>query len=357
MTDPIEFARAGVLEPRGLMPGDDPAFLAVGVLVSIDTDSNRVVVAVNGSSGTRMPFIDGVYTIGKTVYVMRNPFDGGRSVMCLGPTRSAPMRVVGKITAVDASNNRATVTVVGSSFVLPYIPLTTFAVDDEVFVLREPQFGGQPTLILGPCTVPQAPPAPEPPPPAPEPDPEDDEPTPPPPPPPPPEFETVSTTILPSYSGTYRVDRGAWDRWNTGRYGGRSTLYQGTSTPWSSEGPFKGLACYGNQVRNLGATSIGSIQVRLRGAALSLASYPSITVQGSPHGSRPGGSPSSSGDTATGSPGKSGAVWVSLPASVRSAFLSGSVKGLVLTGSGYNAVRGTSAADGMALKITYTRPA
>jgi len=346
VTDPIEFARAGVLDPRGLMPGDDPAFLAVGVLVSIDTAQNRVVVAVNGSSGTRMSFIDGVYTVGQTVYVMRNPFDGGRSVMCLGPTRSAPMSVVGKITAVDAGNNRATVTVVGGSFVLPYIPLTTFAVGNEVYVLREPQFGGQPTLILGPCNVPPPPPAPA-----------LDDPAPVPPPSPPAEFETVSTTILPSSTGTYRDDRGAWDRWNTTRYGGRSTLYQGASPPWSSEGPFIGLACYGNQVKNLGATSIGSIEVLLRGAGLSLASYPSITVKGSPHGSRPAGSPSSSGDTATGSPGKSSAVWVSLPSTVRSAFLSGSVKGLVLTGLGYNAVRGTSAADGMALKITYTCPA
>lgn len=167
-----------------------------------------------------------------------------------------------------------------------------------------------------------------------------------------PPTETVTVTIRPTWSGTYRHNRSAWDRWNVDRYGGRSTLYQGSA---HGSGSLTGLAVYGTRVRDLGAISITRIEVTLRGAGLVEGSYPSITVQGSPHGSKPSGAPSSSGDTASGSPGKSGTAKVALPSSVREAFRTGDVRGLALVGSGYGAVRGTSAADGMALRITYTR--
>lgn len=348
MTQPIEFARAGVLDAQGIPPEDDTAFIAVGILVEIDAVQNRVVVAVNGGAGTRMPFIDGIYDVGHTVYVMRNPFEGGRAVLCLGPTRSAPAYVVGEIGFDDSPASRAVVAIDGATYMLPYIPLTTFTVPSKVYVLREPQLGGWPTLILGPCTVPP-PPAEEAviPPPLP----------PPPPPPPPTEFETATATILPTYTGTFRFDEYAWDRWQFASPAARSTLFQTTNGgPLPSQGLLTGLACYGNQVTNLGATSIESIKVRLRGAGLDLDTYPPITVQGSPHGERPGGEPLSSGDTASGSTGKAGSLWLELPNSFHSDFLSGAVKGLALVGPGKNAVLGTSAGDGMALRITYTRP-
>lgn len=166
-----------------------------------------------------------------------------------------------------------------------------------------------------------------------------------------PKYETVKTTIKPSDSGTYR-DAGGWNRWNGSKYGGFPTLYQGSAF---GSGPLRGWAGYGNKIKNLDAVEITKIVVKLRGAGLALASYPSITVQGSPHGSRPGGKPSVTGDTASGKPGKSGVKDVTLPASTYEAWRKGDIAGLCTVGGGYNAVRGTSAADGMVLEVTYRK--
>lgn len=328
------------LAPRTIARESDPSTLTVGVLLSIDVATNRALVSVSGSEGAALPFVDGIYKVGQTVYVLRDAFSG-RSVLCLGPTKSDTVRPVGRVTAVDAGANTATVSIGTASFTLPYIPGPTYVVDQDVYVLREPRLGGQPTLILGPCSVAPAGSTDD-----------DDAPSTP---PPVGTTTTATKTITPAWSGTWSVYRGAWDRWNTERFGGRSTLYQGDPA-FSVHGPFKGLAVYGDQIVNLNATAITKLEVRLRGAGLDLASYPSVTVQGSPHGTKPAGSPSSSGPTASGSPGRSGAVWVALPADIRAGFLAGSMKGLALVGSGYNAVRGTSSGDGMALRVTYTRP-
>lgn len=165
---------------------------------------------------------------------------------------------------------------------------------------------------------------------------------------PPPTTETVKTTIKPKWSGTWRTDRAAWDRWNTDRYGGRSTMYQGSAY---GSGNLEGLAVYGTQLRDLGADSIDAITVSLVSAGLSGTGGPTVTLQGSPQGSKPGGAPSSSGATVSGTPTEK----VSLPSSIREAFRTGDVRGLALVGSNYQAVRGTSAAAGMVLTVTYTR--
>src|SRR5699024_5471217 len=133
--------------------------------------------------------------------------------------------------------------------------------------------GGTPQIIMGPNANPVAPPDPEP-----------DVPIPTPPPPPP---ETVErkATINPQWSGSYRTIRAAWDRWNVDRYGGRSTLYQGSG---SGSGTMKGLACYGNQITNLKAISIEKMVLIVKGAGLASSGASStITLQGSPHGSKP----------------------------------------------------------------------
>ena len=155
----------------------------------------------------------------------------------------------------------------------------------------------------------------------------------------------TTISIAAQWSGSYRAGSG-WDRWNTGRYGGRSTLYQGNGF---GSGPMVGLATYGDQIVNLGAISIDRIQVMLRGVGLSGASGPA-TVQGSSHASQPGGSPSSSGSTV------SGDGWVDLDSSMRAGFLSGAFKGLCTVGGNYWAVAGAGNGDGMQLAITYTRP-
>jgi hypothetical protein len=168
---------------------------------------------------------------------------------------------------------------------------------------------------------------------------------------PPPATESVTVTIKPKWSGTWRNSRNAWDRWNVDRYGGRSTLYQGDGY---GSGPLTGLAVYGTQVRDLGAISIESITVTLIGADLASGGV-TITVQGSSNGTQPSGAPSSSGATASGTPGRAGTDKVALPSSVREDFRTGAVRGLATVGSAYGAVRGTSAAAGMALAVKYTR--
>lgn len=169
-----------------------------------------------------------------------------------------------------------------------------------------------------------------------------------------PKTKTEKTVIKPSWSGTYR-NQGGWDRWNTGRYGGRSTLYQGNNY---GSGPVKGLAVYGNRVQNLGAVEIISIKVLVRRAPTGGSGNVSVVVQGSPHGSKPGGSPSSSGATASaGVDYDKSTSKITLPASMREAFRTGDIKGLALVGSAYAGVYGTSRADGMALEIEYKRRA
>jgi hypothetical protein len=163
----------------------------------------------------------------------------------------------------------------------------------------------------------------------------------------PPTTVQVTQTIGPQWSGSYRHNRSAWDRWNGSSYGGYSTLYQGDGF---GSGPMTGLATYGDQLVNLGAVSIDKVSVMLRSVGLSGASGPA-TVQGSGHAGQPAGAPGSSGDTATGD------GWVDLPTSIRNGFASGVFKGLALVGGNYWAVAGAGNGDGMVLSVTYTRPA
>jgi hypothetical protein len=242
----------------------------------------------------------------------------------LGSTSGAPrLSATAQLLAVDSATNRVQVSIDGGYPV--WLPMLGSAYEGvtTVGVL----LGEQP-LVLGSMGAQSEPP----PPPAPAPDPG----TP----------QTVSDTavIRPSWSGTYREIRGAWDRWNTDRYGGRSTLWQGDAF---GSGPLTGLATYGSQITNLRALSISAIKVTIVHAY----GDGSVTVQGSPHASKPSGSPSSSGSTA------SGTSTISLPSDVREAFRTGSVKGLALVGGSYQGVRGTSHPSGMALSITYMRAA
>lgn len=326
----------------GPAPGSDTSLISIGILVDLDRAANKAMVAVNGGSGSWMAMVPGYYLIGGTVFVQRNPFKGGRSELCLGPVTGGDPLVLGRLTAINTSQVRGTVTIDGVSYVLPYIP-STYTAPSDVWVMLSPKGGGTPQIIMGPNSNP-------PPPPEPDPDPEVPIPTPPPPPP-----STISrkATITPSWSGSYRSNRSAWDRWNAtnNTYGGRSTLYQGNAY---GSGAMKGLATYGNQIANLKALSIEKMVLIIKGAGLSLGSYPAMTFQGSPHGSKPSGAPSSSGATVSGSPGKSGTVRIELPAAMREAFRTGGVKGLCTAGTGYNAVRGTGTAGAMSLEIEYT---
>lgn len=259
-------------------------------------------------------------------------FEDAREAAALpgGPRPGALSRVcdVAQLVAVDGDTQRATVSLRGSeAFDLPYLP-GVYTGYTTCLVLCDPLDGGRAVYVLGPVGV------------------QVDPPTPPAPPPPPSSGGTVSATavILPIWSGTWRATRGAWDRWNTDRHGGRSTLYQGNAY---GSGPVTGLAVYGDQVVGLGATAITDMQV-----AVTIATGSGTPViQASGAGTPPSGAPGFGGDTV------SGIGWVPLSAAMRTAFLAGAAKGLGLVGGDYLAVYGTGRADGMALRVTYERPA
>ncbi|NCT90260.1 hypothetical protein GXB85_04735 [Cellulomonas sp. APG4] len=234
--------------------------------------------------------------------------------------------VVARLISIDDDANRAIVSINGSQPVgLPFHP-NAYEGITTVYVQLDPLRTGAGQVVTGPCYEVELP----------------DE-IAPVPPPPPTTVKVGPVTILPTWSGTWRSSRGAWDRWNAGRYGGRSDLYQGDAY---GSGPLKGLATYGNQIVGLGAEAILSMtlsSVRSNGSG-------TPAFQGSPHGSRPAGSPASSGGIAT------GLVAVDLVASgIAEDLRTGAAKGICTVGSGYGAVRGTSHPTGMAITLTYTR--
>lgn len=248
------------------------------------------------------------------------------------PGSSTEIHKIGQLLSIDSVAQRASVSVGGSQPLwLPYLP-GVYTGYTTCLVLCNPLQGGRAVFVLGPVGVQVAIPG----------DPTSD--PPPPPPPPPPATVTASATILPIWSGTWSTKWGKWGAWtNGGRYGGSSSLYQGDAY---GSGTLKGLAVYGDQIVNLGAISILSASVTMNPSTGS----GTPTVQGSPSGTpAPGGPPSSSGATNAGT----GAV--PLDGTICEGLRTGSVKGLALVGGGYVAVYGTSAADGMVLRITYTR--
>lgn len=239
--------------------------------------------------------------------------------------------IVAALLSIDTTANRAVVSIDGSEAVsLPFVP-GNYSNITTVFVVRDNAGSGSGDLVVGPCyqmETPLAPP-PEPPPAA----------------TPEPQPVTDTALIRPVWSGTYRSGGPVpgWDQWNVGRYGGRSTLYQGNAY---GSGPLTGLAVYGSQVQNLGALSIQRIVVSTPLATGS----GDVELQGSPHGSKPSGSPARSGPTS------SGRTAVELDAATCEEMRTGSVKGLASVGASYRGTRGTSHPSGMALQVTYTRP-
>lgn len=244
---------------------------------------------------------------------------------------------IGVLLSIDTVKNRAKVSVNdGAGSWVPVVPAVYDGVR-TVHVLLDPMQGGRAQLVLGPCEEPSASP----------------DPLPQPPPDPPPDVVSRTVTIRPTWSGSWRVSRAAWDQWNTDQYGGRSDLYQGDAF---GSGTLKGLATYGNQITNLGATAITSAVLTVVRQGWNSGSSGNVTVQGSPHGSRPVGAPTSSGDTVSKSLAVGQRGVIALTSSMRESLRIGGYRGLCLVGTFPMGVRGTSLADGMALRITYTRP-
>lgn len=313
-------------------------------VLSIDDAAARITVAIDDTEVTLRRTV-GVYRAGDTVAVWRDPGRTGAGQFIagvLGP--NAPVWSPGTVTSINTGTNRLTVTLdalEGASVTVPH-GAGTYTVGARVIVLLD-FHSGMGHVVL--TTLGNPPPPPPPPPP-------------PTPPPPKPTERTYTAVIRPTWSGTYRVNRAAWDRWNTGTYGGRSDLYQDGS---SSSGDLIGLATYGAQIVALGATAITAVTVALvsNGSGLSGSAW-TATVQGSASASQPAGAPAFTGATASGSVAGYGGVGkttsVALGATMRDGLRTGAIRSLGLVGSGYGGVYGTGRADGMALAVTYSKP-
>lgn len=238
--------------------------------------------------------------------------------------------VVARLVSVNEATNRATVSINGSQPVaLPYQAGFDYTGITTVFVQLDPLRTGAGQMVTGPCGVVDEPDevAPLPPPPS--------------------STVTVSTTILPVFTGTWSAKWSAWGKWQPSRYGGPSTLYQDAKY---GSGELTGFAGYGAQILGLGATSIVSMQLR---SLVATSDTGTPVFQGSPSGTRTSSVPSTIGSgTASGT----GLVDL-VPSGIAEAMRVGVIRGLVLVGSDYLGVRGTSHPSGMALAVTYTKPA
>jgi hypothetical protein len=245
---------------------------------------------------------------------------------------------VGFLHEISADGKRALVSVRDSQPIsLPCAPSTYTGVS-TVHVLVDPATG-RPLHVLAPGEFVAEGDAPQPPPP---PEPEQA-----------PARKVTGKVIKPTWTGTYRVNRAAWDRWNTSSYGGRSDLWQGSS---ASSGQLYGLAVYGDQVRNLNAVSIDRIRVTLvNNGGGHYFTNPAYTLRGTPAGTKPAGAPSFTSGTAT-SPRttRHGTTSVDLPDAMRDEFRTGTLRGLGVIGTDYAGLRGTGHAAGMALVVDYT---
>lgn len=320
--------------PEGVPRGADRGALSVGTLVGLDAERSLVQVSVGGSDAVWVPAMPAIYPAGARVRLLRSPLDGGRLTLCLGPLSPADLIVAGEVTAVNSSVGTLTVNTLDASHTLPY-NAGTYAVGTKVHVLRDPQKFGAPVHVLGPQgNYNGANPG----------NPGDGSGN-------PGQVVNRQAVILPQWSGSWRAAYSRWDSWNTDRYGGRSTLWQGNAY---GSGPMTGLAVYGDQIVNLGAVAITRIQVAVYRADSSVSSGKAAVLQPSPHGAPPGGAPAVGGATAGSPPLTPGqGAQVDLPSSVFEGFRVGAHKGIATVGGDYGGFSGTSRADGMALTIQY----
>lgn len=145
--------------------------------------------------------------------------------------------------------------------------------------------------------------------------------------------EQFTTIVQPVDSGTYRVDRAAWARWNVDRYNdGDRTVYQGDAY---GSGTLIGWAGFGDRIKDLGAEEITRAVLKVRRNVWGIYGVKAaLAVRGSSAGTQPAGAPPQSGDTVS-TPAVSIDQWTSvvLTASMREGLRTGSIKGLTAVGS------------------------
>lgn len=321
-------------DPEGVAPGSDKGALVTGTLLGLDVDAKEAQVSVGDSLGVWVPALPAIYTQGAAVRCLRSPLDGGRVTACLGPLTEGDLIVAGVVDVIDSGSGELTVTALGEQYVLPYNP-GTYVVGTPVHVMRDPQRFGAPVFVQGPQgnfagAIPSTPgggvsnPG---------------------------QTTTRQAVIVPQWSGSWRSGFSRWDTWNTDRYGGRPTLWQGNGF---GSTPMTGLATYGDQFANLNAVSFSRMRVNVYRGDTSSSSAKTPVLQPSPHGSKPAGAPTVSGATATGAALTPGALAViDLPSGVFEAFRTGASKGLATVGTDYAGFLGTSRADGFAVTVDY----
>ena len=329
MIDLSELALRGKLAratTQGPGPTDDASVVTTGVVYEVNDADGTVRVGVRGGA-VWLPAVAGRYHADSLARILIDP-TAGRPVLVIGPVRP---RKPAEIAGVKAtSGGTVTITLRDQDYVIP-APIGTYTVGQSAWVLLD-DWGG-PVIAIGPSTTPApgyVPPAG----------------------PGTGGTVTATATIGPQVSGTWSVRYNRWDTYNTNRYGGASDIYQGSG--FNNFGILRGFAGYGDQIANLGALSIEEIILAARKTSDGLTA--ALTVQGSPHGGRPGGAPASSGDTTSSAPIGSGANGaLAFTAAMREAFRTGAAKGLVAVGGQYGGFGGTATPGSFVLTVRYTK--
>lgn len=331
MSDDFDLDLIGLLGravPQGPDQGDDTALTATGIVREVDAPKRRVRVGLRAGEAW-LPAVAGRYKIGATCAVLLDP-TASRPVRILGPIEPRDPILLGTVTAGPTGGN-LTVNVEGTSYVLP-APMGAYTVGASAYVLLNDW--GVPVYVTGPSslvagggagTIPGGGGS----------------------------VVTATATIGPQSTGTYRSGYG-WDAWGNDIHGGVADIYQGSAY---GSGALTGLACYGDQIVNLGAIGIQKATLTARRNGSGTGS-PALTVQGAPHGTRPAGAPSPAGTAAsTGGVATNGTASVDLPADVCEALRTGSAKALAAVGGSYAGFGGTTTPGSFTLAIQYTRNA
>lgn len=316
--------------PQGPAQGDDSAIFATALVRAVDIPGRRVRVTMR-SGDIWLPAAVSRYKVGALCRVLIDP-TASRPVAVFGAAESRSPIGLGVVTAAP-SGGKMTVRFEGTDYVLD-VSMGAYSMGGAAWVLLDDW--GIPTIVYGPSSlvVPGVtPPAGG-----------GTSPT----------VVNAKTTIGPQSTGTWRASRSSWDTWGNDIGGGVADIYQGDQY---GSGPLTGLACYGDQVVNLGAIEITSMVLTATRNSSGTGDV-ALSVRSSGAGERPAGAPSAYGSVITTDPVSTGeTVSVALPAAVREDFRTGAAKGLAAVGIAYAGFGGTTRPGSFTLAIEYTRNA
>ena len=236
--------------------------------------------------------------------------------------------VVARLVSAPGADYRCTVSIGGSEpLPVPAVPSTYTGVTTVYVQMRD----GRPYLVTGPAGAPVFP---------------SGVPT--------SSARTEAVTgrvVAPTVSGTYRATRAAWDRWNTA-----TDVFQAGS---ATSGALSGIACYGDQIVNLGAAAITRAVLTLVSNGDGLSATWSAAIKGATHATLPAVAPTLAATTSSVTVGGYGhdgeVVTVELDATTRENLRTGTWKALGLSTAGtYGGTCGTRDSRGWVLSLDYT---